>query len=56
MPVLITCEHLLNDNFFNSNNELSFLHYLNGEEKTETLELCKIRNSSEIIILKISNY
>ena len=33
MPVLITCEHLLNDNFFNSNNELSFLHYLNGEEE-----------------------
>ena len=39
MPVLITCEHLLNDNFFNSNNELSFLHYLNGEEKTEKLDL-----------------
>ena len=39
MPVLITCEHLLNDAFFGNFNNLSFYHFLNGKKKREILDL-----------------
>ena len=39
MPVLITCNHLLEEDFEIKNNDLSFLHYLKGEEKNEKINL-----------------
>ena len=39
MPVLITCNHLLEKDFEVKNDTLSFLHYSKGQEKNENLNL-----------------
>ena len=59
MPVLITCEHVLNKDFFLNFDRLKFFHFLKGEEKIENLELNKekriiFRNKKfDIVIIEI---
>ena len=58
MPVLITCYHLLEAAFLEQIKNLSFLHYLKGQEKIENLELNEKRiiyrnEELDIVIIEI---